>query len=361
MANVNDYILWRGDQKVSIFNPINNVDAMILARISYLPFNKIKMEERETIGTICDKMAAKLKISDYMWPDDFKLVHNLRFSRRFKNMRITDYVRNNSKTLERQFSAVTIHINHRELYLSFFGTDDSLVGWKEDFNLAFLDHIPAQEEGQKYLADIRHKYPFRAMRLGGHSKGGNIAMYVAITAKDSWQRRMRRIYNFDGPGLRKGTAALDRGLTRVVRKIQSFIPQDSVIGRLFEHNEKVTVVKSNAKNLYQHDIYSWEILGKHIVKSETTKNSDLVDKAITMWIETATEEERKIFINSLFDVFASANVNNPLELKAHWVKFAPTMFKAYRNIPKEKRAVMMEVWKKLGASFIKARKGKNAK
>ena len=356
MENINTYLGWRGAQRISVLSPLNDVDAMILARFSYLPFNKIRISDKETVGSICQKMVEKLKLEDFAWPADYEYVRLMMLAKRFKNMRVTDYVRNNSKSAERQFSAITIHVNYYEMYLSFFGTDDSLIGWKEDFNLAFLDAIPAQKAGEKYLADVHKKYPMKLMRLGGHSKGGNIAMYTAITAPDSWQRKMLRIYNFDGPGLRKGTLALDTGSEKVIRKVRSFIPQGSIIGRLFEHKEKVRVVKSTGNNIYQHDIYTWAIDGKKIVPSTTTKASDIADKTITNWLESATVEERKIFINSLFDVFASAKVNTPLELKAHWVKFAPTMIKAYRNIPKEKRAVIMDVWKKLGASFLKARK-----
>lgn len=359
MENINSYLV-QAREKVNLFSPINDVDAMILARISYLPFFKIKMAEKETISSVCEKFLEKLGPKDFMWPADFELVKNLKDSRRFRSMKLTDYVRKNSKALERQFSAITIHINSFEMYLSFFGTDDSIIGWKEDFNLAFLDHIPAQLEGKKYLEAVHGKYGHKFIRLGGHSKGGNIAMYTAVTAPDSWQRRMFKVYNFDGPGLRKGTAALDTGTEKVIRKIRSFVPQSSVVGRLFEHREKVTVVKSNAKNLYQHDIYSWEISGKNVVTSKSTKASDLVDKTITNWLESASEKERKIFINSLFKVFSSANVNSPLELKAKWLKSTPAIVKAFTTLPKDEKKVMMEVWKKLGASFLKARKEDNA-
>ena len=360
MENINTYLESRRGKRITVFDPFNDVDAMILARFSYLPFHRIKVEKKETVSSICAKMIDKLTIDDFMWPDDFRYVRLMILSKRFSNMKVTNYVRNNSKSAERQFSAVTIHINHFEMYLSFFGTDDTLVGWKEDFNLAFLDVIPAQKEGTKYVEMIHELYPTKIMRLGGHSKGGNIAMYAAITSPDAYQRKMFRIYNFDGPGLRKGTAALDVGTEKVLRKIRSFIPQGSIIGRLFEHKEKVYVVKSIGKNIYQHDIYTWMIDGKKIVPSSTTKASDLADRTITKWLESASKEERKVFINSLFKVFSSANVNTPLELKAHWLKATPTMLKTFYSLPKEKKKVIFEVWKKLGSSFLKARKENDA-
>lgn len=361
MSNINNYLIAHGRKRMNLFHPFNEIDALILARFSYLPLHKIKLDERETIGSICQKMTETLKTEDYCWPDDEEFADNLKNSRRFSHKRVSDFVRRNSKSLEKQFSAVTIHVNHFEMYLSFFGTDDSIVGWKEDFNLAFLDHIPAQLEAKKYLDAVSEQYKFKKMRLGGHSKGGNLAIYASVTADDALQRRMIQIYNYDGPGLRKGTIALDTGEEKVIHKIQSIIPQGSVIGRLFEHNERVTVIKSEAKYLYQHDIYSWQIMNKRFVRAKATKTSDLADRTITMWLESASKQDKKIFINSLFKVLASADVNNPLELKAKWLKAMPTMLKTYKDLPKDKRKIVMTVWKKLGSSFLRARKDDNAK
>ncbi len=359
MANINSYITSH-QGRIGIFNPYNELDALVFARFSYLPLNRIKLSDHETIGSVCEKLSEHLTREDYVWPDDYDFVENLKNSRRFSKKHITDYVRKNSTALEKQFSAVTIHINPSKMYVSFFGTDNILIGWKEDFNLAFLDHIPAQTEAQKYLNDVSSKHKLKKMYLGGHSKGGNLAIYSSITAADSLQKRIIRIYNYDGPGLRKGTMALDTGTEKVSGKIISIIPQDSVIGRLFEHNEKVIVIKSNAKNLYQHDIYSWQTKGTRFVESKSTKGSNLVDKAITGWLETASEEERKIFINSLFNALSNAEINGPLDLRTKWPKVMANILKTYVKLPNDKKKTIMVVWKKLGSAFLKARKDENA-
>ena len=343
MSNLNTYLEERGSFKLSDEKPFNDVDAMVLARVSYLPLDKIKLGRKETIETICLKLE-QLEDSDFCWPDDVILVKNLLRSTRFRGMKVTNYVKNNSKTAERQFSAVTIHLNPHKMYLSFFGTDDSVVGWKEDFNLAVLDRIPAQIEGFKYLRRLGFRYFWKKIYLGGHSKGGNVAMYASIVSSDFLQRRILRVYNFDGPGLRAETSSLDRGFEKILPRIHSFIPQDSIIGRLFEHTEGFTVVKSNSRSFYQHDIYSWEIKGARIVKSKSTKSSDIADKTITNWLESATMEEKKIFIDGMFKIFDSANVKGPIELKARWYKYAPTLVKAFADTPKEERKVILEVW-----------------
>lgn len=360
MANINSYIISH-QKRIGLFNPYNELDALVFARFSYLPFHRIRLSENETIGGACRKLSEILNREDYVWPDDFDFVENLKKSHRFSGLNISNFVRRNSNSLEKQFSAITIHLNPFKMYISFFGTDNILVGWKEDFNLAFMDHIPSQTEAKKYLEVVANKYPLKKMYLGGHSKGGNLAMYSSITAPDSLQKRIKKIYNYDGPGLRKGTMALDLGHEKVLGKIISIIPQDSIVGRLFEHNEAVKVVKSNAKSLYQHDIYSWEINDKKFVESKTTKGSDLVDKTITNWLETASKDERKVFINSLFEALEKANINGPLDLKSKWPKIMTNALKTFVKLPKENKKTIMEVWKKLGSSFLNARKGKNAK
>ena len=355
MSNLNTYLEERGDFKLDKKHPFNDIDAMVLSRISYLPLYKVPLKSRETIGSICTKLKV-LKEKDFCWPDDVILCRNLEHSKRFSKMRVVDFVRNNDRSAERQFSAVTIHLNFFEMYLSFFGTDDSVVGWKEDFNLAILDRIPAQIEGVKYLRWLHICYFWKKLRLGGHSKGGNVAIFSAITAPDHLQKKMLAVYNFDGPGLRTGTLALDRGSEKILPRIHSFVPQDSIIGRLFEHKEKFTVIKSNSKSFYQHDIYSWEVRGTKLVKSESTKSSDIADKTITLWLENATMEEKRIFIDGMFKIFDAANVRGPLDLKARWLKYAPTLMKAFINTPKNERKIILKVWKKLGASYLKARK-----
>ena len=168
MPNINDYLKWRGDISFEE-KPLNEIDNMILSRFSYLPFNKIEMKDKETIGSIVKKIK-EAGIEEFNISGDKTLVDNLDDSIRFKDLIVTDFVENTDKSAEEQFAAITIHLNDKEMYLSFCGTDNSLIGWKEDFNLSFMQHIPAQLEGVKYLKQITKKYN-KMVHIGGHSKG----------------------------------------------------------------------------------------------------------------------------------------------------------------------------------------------
>ena len=353
MPNINDYIKSHGDIKFSKKSTLNEADQLILARFSYLPFEKISLNKVETIASIANKMS-QLHKQDFCWPDDEEYIRLLGKTKRFSNMLVTNYEKNDDPDLERQFSAITIHLKKNLAYLSFFGTDSSITGWKEDFNLAVLDKIPAQIEALNYLKRVSRKYFWKKLYLGGHSKGGNVAIFAAIHAPDRLQKRIQAVYNYDGPGIRKDLVKQDLGTFKILERIHSFVPQESVIGRLFEHREGLTVVHSIAKNIFQHDIYSWQIAETKFVRSKTTKRSDLINRTINRWMQSASPNEISIFIDGMFEIFTSVNLHNPIELMKEWKHFGPKIIREFINTPKEKKKIISDVWRKLGESLIRS-------
>lgn len=195
--SVNDYLIWRGDIPFSKKHSFNEVDGLILARVSYLPFDKIIFEDGDTFEIISYKMR-NLIDDDYKITSDKDLIFNLGKSVRYRDLKLTDFVLNKNKEAERQFGAITIHLG-REMYVSYIGTDNSLVGWKEDFNLSFMKNVPAQALGVNYLNSILDKYKGKVI-IGGHSKGGNVAIYSSLYVQKKYKNRIVNVYNFDGPG-----------------------------------------------------------------------------------------------------------------------------------------------------------------
>ena len=355
MSNINDYLIWRGDIPINSTFKFNEIDSMILARFSYLPFDKIKLEKEETIESISTKMK-KFKNEDFNYNGDMELISNMGKSTRFKNMKVTDYVKANSKTEEKQFSAITIHTSDKEIYISFLGTDKTILGWKEDFNMSFMENIPAQLEGCKYLNEISKKYPNKKIRIGGHSKGGNVAVYSAITAEDKIQSKIIHVYNYDGPGFSKNILEKNKN-KKMIEKISTYIPQDSVIGRILEREEKCEIVQSIEKGIYQHDIYSWQINRDKIVKLDSvTKSSQLMNSTLKEWLKNSTPKQRKIFFDGVFEVFNSTKANTFGEFSKIWMKKLPTLFSTYREISEEDRKViinMLKLFTKLYFSNLK--------
>ena len=354
--NILDY-LKENQKRISKTSEITELDELAFARISYLPFHKIKRKLDLTkrnfkISEIAEAMK-DLPTSAFGWPDDEKFIQLLGKSPRFQNLKVGFFVRKNDKKLEKQFSAVTIQINFFTMYVSFFGTDGTLFGWKEDFNMSFLPEIPAQKEALEYLNNISRRYFYKNFYLGGHSKGGNLSIYSAIMAPDRLQKRILKVLNYDGPGLREELLNRDTGVIRVLPKIVSYIPEGSVIGRLLTHKEKVVVVRSKAKNLYQHDIYTWEIKGENFCRAKNTKLSDILNKTVDDFLASGSPEELRFFMDGIFEVFEKSDVEEPVSLMRNWQKYAPKLMKNYRELPKERRQKINEVWLLFGNSLVK--------
>ena len=351
MANINDYLLWRGDIPINRKYKFNEIDSMILARFSYLLFDKIDIKPRETIATISERMK-DFDNKEFMYNGDKELITNLGKSNRFKNLVVTDYIKLNNKETENQFSAITIHISNREMYISFMGTDMTIYGWKEDFNMAFMENVPCQILGKKYLEDISKKYHNKKIRIGGHSKGGNVAVYSAITSSEKVKKRIVKVYNYDGPGFNKNI--IDKYETDdILEKIETYIPQDSIIGRLLNHKEKKTIIQSVEKGILQHDIYSWQVLKDDSIKLEKNTNiSEHIDKTVTDWLEKTTIEQRKIFIDMAFELFYSTEADTFGEIYNNLSENIPKILRSYGKMPAEDKSIMTKMLKLMVASYM---------
>lgn len=359
MSNINDYLLWRGDIPINSKFKFNEIDSMILARFSYLRFDKIKMNSKETVGSISNKMK-DLDNDEFLYNGDKELITYLGKSERFKNMQVTDYIKTDDKEAEKQFGAITIHISEKEMYISYIGTDSTINGWKEDFNMSFMDNVPCQISGKEYAKNIAKKYTDKKIRIGGHSKGGNVAIYSAITLPEEIQNRIIKVYNYDGPGFSKDMIN-KYGNSKIISKIETYIPQDSIIGRILNHKEKITVSLSIEKGIYQHDIYSWQVLQTDMIKSEkNTQTSEDLSKTITEWLETTTSEQRKIFIDSIFELLDSTEANTFGDISKSLSSNIPKILKKYRTILPEDRKIMTEMIKMFVASYMNVIREKEA-
>ena len=351
MANINDYLSWRGDLEIDKKNPFNEIDSMILARFSYMLFHRIEMKEVETIGDISQKMK-DFKNEEFIFNGDKELITKLGTAKRFKDMKVTDFVRKNEKESEKQFGAITIHNSKKEMYVSYIGTDSTIYGWKEDFNMSFMDYVPCQIDGKNYFENIAKKYANKKIRVGGHSKGGNVAIYSAIMAPSKMQDRIIKVYNYDGPGFNRKLVEKVKD-EPILNKIETYIPQDSIIGRIMEHKEKCEVVESTEKGIMQHDIYSWQVLRDDLVKLETvTENSEIFNKTLNDWLENTTPDQRKLFMDAIFDLFYSTEADTFGELYKNLSVNVRIIYKRYHNIDEKDRKTIIEMLKLFAKAYF---------
>lgn len=343
MANIIDYIQWRGDLSLKE-SGFNEIDSLILNRFSYLPFDEIiKENEIVTIKELSERFTSKdINQMQILWDDDVNLFPEMGKSIRFGEMKATKYVNKISVEQEKQFSAITIIIPDDTIYISYRGTDNTVVGWKEDLNMTFKSHIPSQIDAVKYLEEIASQYPSQKLRLGGHSKGGNLAVYAAVFANKFTKDRILSVYNDDGPGFNDDIIE-SLEYKEMIEKVNTYIPQDSIFGRLLNHEEKYKVVRSIQKGVMQHDIYSWQLLGNKLeCLEEVTDGSKFIDKSITNWLQKVDMDTREQVIDIVFQVINTTKVETLAELKKHWFSNARTLLNSYKLIDAESKKMIME-------------------
>ena len=352
-----DYIKWRGDIKITEEYSINEADYLILARIAYFPFQHIALAPRESVKSFSDKMLA-LRRNYFNIAGDHDMVVAISQAPRYQNIIVTDYVNRSDRKVEKQFGAATIHLPNNEICVSYLGTDATLVGWKEDFNMTFISTIPSQEMALEYLERIAAKYPNHKIRVCGHSKGGNIAVFAALSAKPELQKRIIDVINFDGPGFVPDFVRVKfHRSAEMLAKVHNYIPQGSMIGRLLQQDGDRTVVFSREDGLYQHDIYSWQISGTEIVRAaKTSDSSEIFNQATIDLLKARSLEERRIFINTVYDIICGADFSTMDDLRSSWLKKLPNLIKSYRDVKPEDRDLVLKIVRQIISLYFGTRR-----
>ena len=249
-------------------------------------------------------------------------------SLRFGSLTVGAYINKIDCETEEQFSAICFSHGNEWTFLAFRGTDDTLVGWKEDFNLGYMDSVPAQTDALCYLESIADALPENQIFLGGHSKGGNLALYAAAHANTDIQKRLLTVFSNDGPGFRDDFFSSD-GYLAIKDRVCCFVPRLSIVGMLFEREDGYTVVDSTEKNMFmQHDPFNWHVLGKHFVTCKSRGDeSKFVDRTVNKWIKELTPIEREQFIETIFGILQDTEAKTNSELSANWFENILKMLK----------------------------------
>ena len=233
-----------------------------------------------------------------------KLFRDLKDTKRFRNVNMAAYVNEIDTEREIQFSATTFFPGDGSAVVTYRGTDDTLVGWKEDFNMSFLSVVPAQIAAKEYLNRAAQSFD-GPLYVTGHSKGGNLSVYAAVHAEREAQDRIVQIWSNDGPGFSKEIVESEAYL-RMYRLIRSFVPESAVVGMLLEHTENYMVVKSKQTGLLQHNGLNWEVMGGSFVHvARVTSESKRIDRTMRQWIASLTPEQREIFIESIYQILSA--------------------------------------------------------
>lgn len=338
------------------FNP---VDSLILSQVTNYFYDDL-------VGNLCN-LKPPIYFKDLLKAEYFKkmfktfispkkskhLLFALASSPRFRNIQINYHVSKTDSVVEKQFSATTFILNNEFAYLGFRGTDSSVVGWKEDFNMAFVSPIPSQVEGVEYVNTVSNLIPHK-LYIGGHSKGGNIAVYSAMNCNKNIKYRIDTVYSHDGPGFREEVINSNE-FKSIKNKINKTIPYSSLVGILLENHEHYQVVKSSGVGgIMQHDPFLWEVgEDDFIYMSELSAKSKYVNKTLNKWLSEISDDKRKQFIEALFDILESTKSETITDIAANWKTNLPIILDAIKNMDPQEKILVVELFKQLAILSIK--------
>lgn len=351
MGTILDYLKQYGDLTFRQ-KPFNDVDSLILCQFSYLKFDglvpwlgeekpPVSMLELESI-----KEKGNLFADERYAEDNSALYYGMLRGKRFGAMRIGSYVNLIDKGLETQFSAAAFYLPDDLVYIAYRGTDESLVGWKEDFYLAFSKPAVGQVSSVKYITEAAGRFPGEFM-LGGHSKGGNLAVYAAMNCSEDIRDRIVRIYSHDGPGFRP--EVMERcGYDAVKDRIVKIIPHSSMVGMLLESHESYQVVESKTFGLLQHNPYTWRVENDHFVYAKDVYSGRrFMDETLNAWIMSLDEEHIKAFVETLFGVIEASRADNLIDFTADWKKSMSGVISALKEVDEESKGIINQIIRSL--------------
>ena len=338
--------------------PFHSVDSLVLASAAYIHFPHSLQELEGFQGMRLQELYRaeyfdEMFVNIPLFSEDIKtLFFAMAASPRYRDIRVKAYTEQYDLRTEKQFSAVTFQIDSQLCYIAFRGTDATLVGWKEDFNMAFQSPIPSQEEAVRYIEKTAIYCPGK-LYVGGHSKGGNLAVYASAMCRENVQSRIERIFSHDGPGFLESTLQ-SAEFKNISQRVEKTLPQSSVIGMLLEHQENFHIVKSNKSGLWQHDQFNWLVEDHDFVYIENlTKNATYADRTLTDWLKKISVDERERFVDSLYSVLAVNNLTSLDDLRSNWQTVIPTTLHAAAQLDGDTKKFLLHALKELAALGIK--------
>ena len=351
METVLDYLKEYGGRSFREM-PMTEVDSLALCQLSYLKFDGMVPDVSENRPSVTLKSLAE-------HPDFEKLFADVRYEhvnralfkemlegKRFRDMKLNCYVNVVEKEWETQFSAITYILDDGTIYVAYRGTDETIVGWKEDFNMAFLSPVPGQEYSVGYLNRVagRLRKPFY---VGGHSKGGNLAVYSAMNCQPRIQDRIIRVYSMDGPGFRP--EVMERcNYAMIADRVSKILPKSSLVGMIFEFDMSFQVVESKTIGLAQHDPYTWLVTGNHLVKAnDVYERRKHMDNTLNQWILSLDEQQLRTFVDTLFQVISASDVDNLIDFTAEWRKSMNGIISAMKELDGQTSEMLKNMIKSL--------------
>lgn len=329
--------------------PFSEVDGAVLCQLSYYDYEDERMQEEGFCYPICElleKDPQSLLKGMLTVNGDEELIEVVRKGGRHGSLKIANYVNQLDLECDQQFSAMTFELEKGVYFIAYRGTDNSVVGWKEDFNLSYQKEIPSQKAAIAYAMNMMKKYGGR-FYLGGHSKGGNLAVYTAMMLPKEQRNRLECVYNYDGPGFFGEVYEKEeyRNVRTLIRKI---IPQGSVVGMLLEEDNNYCVIQSDGVGLMQHNLFTWRIEDDRFeILEDVDSVSNLLKGTMNRWMKEMETAERKQFVDAVFDIIYSMGVHTLNEMTSNKKEKIRKLLQYLSHIDAEERKMIFATFGRL--------------
>ena len=351
MGTILDYLREYGDYSLEE-KPFSDVDSLVISQLAYLKFDGIVPGPEEKRPPVSLQEIAAHADYDHLYADErYRRDNTALFmgalnGRRFGNLHLWNYVNLIEPERESQFSAVVCGFSGGLTYVVFRGTDENMVGWKEALNLAFSEPVPGQLRSVPYLEQAARTIE-GGFFVGGHSKGGNLAVYAAMYCEPAVRERIERIYDHDGPGFRPEVR--QQGAWQEIEgRIHKTVPRSSMVGMLLYADIAYRVVESKTIGLAQHNPYTWLVKnGDFRMADEIRPGRRFVDQTLNEWILSLDQEQMHIFVDTLYGVVQASETDNLIDFTAHWVQNVQKIGRAISEVDEETAKVVMQIMRAL--------------
>ena len=314
MANIFDYLT--DVQYDSFYDlPLNELDILAFTELTYLPFDNLLEQPVNRLSDVATRVPRETNMLTNK--ERLQLLDQLSQHKRFKNSKLSNFVNEVDTEQQKQFAAMTYRLDLDTYLIVFRGTDDSIIGWKEDFHMTYMKEIPAQKHALEYLEEFFTQHPKQKVIVAGHSKGGNLAVYAASQIQPELQEKVSAVYTYDAPGLQAHLTETT-GYQDVIPKIHRFVPQGSVIGMMLEVPDTPIVVKSTALGgIAQHSTFSWQTEDNHFVQLEAISSESLqIKDTLKEWVDSVPDEELELCFDLFFGTILESGISSINELSS---------------------------------------------
>jgi len=274
-------------------------------------------------------------------------------SRRFGKTRVKFFEEHTDLKAEKQFAAVTFLLDNNTAFVAFRGTDNTIVGWRENFNMAYMTPVPSQAQSAEYLRDVIHRLRTRRVYVGGHSKGGNLAVYAAMNCGAKEQQRILGVYNLDGPGFKKDITQ-SKEMLHLKDRMHTILPQSSMIGTLLKPVGWQMIVKSEGKGFDQHNPLNWVFEDDHLkVVDSLSRDAIIFDRVLDKWLESLDTSQRALIVDTMFDIIdnsGASTFNDAIQMIQNGDISA---IRVIKGMASETRRKLIPLFKNLGVEYIR--------